>query len=254
MTIKKRKGVIVDQLYITYYQSDSFDPANPIVFLHGWQSQASVFKDLFPYCQNFIALDLPGFGGSEQPHETWGLAEYTVFLRSFLDKFGVSKPHLVGHSFGGSIIIKYSVLEFKPVPQRIFLIGSAGIRRNTPQKMILRIVSKFMRPLLAVPLFMPIKEKFYKHIGATDYLEAGTMKEIFQKVIIEDLRDVLPKVSQSTTLVWGTDDTDTPLTDGQLMQRKIPRVSLHTINDAGHYAFLDQPEQFKKIFNNTIKQ
>lgn len=61
------KNLIVNNLRINYYQSADLINNEPLIFLHGWGADANIFKNIFKDLDNFIALDLPGFGQSEIP-------------------------------------------------------------------------------------------------------------------------------------------------------------------------------------------
>ena len=76
--------------------------------------------------------------------------------------------------------------------------------------------------------------------------------EYMVKAINEDLTQACPLVTPETLLVWGADDEDTPLTDGQLMERLMPDAALVAIPDAGHFCFLDQPAAFAAILTSFL--
>ena len=50
----------------------------------------------------------------------------------------------------------------------------------------------------------------------------------------EDLTALLPGVDAPTLLIWGEKDTATPLSDGQLMEKRIPDAGLVVLPGAGH--------------------
>lgn len=69
----------------------------------------------------------------------------------------------------------------------------------------------------------------------------------------EDLSHLLPEYKNETLLVWGTADTATPLADGKLMEEKIPDAALVTIEGAGHYSFLEQPQLFAGLLRSYFQ-
>ncbi|MFO1530564.1 MAG: alpha/beta fold hydrolase [Kiritimatiellia bacterium] len=72
----------------------------PLVFLHGWGSESSVFQGLVAGLCNrhrCIRIDLPGFGQSDPPPAPWSSAEYADWLRGRLETLGVNQPVLLGH-------------------------------------------------------------------------------------------------------------------------------------------------------------
>ena len=248
------KQVIIQGSNIRYLQSDSLDKERSVVFLHGWGSQALHLKSILEIVPNFVALDLPGFGGSDLPPVPWGVAEYAWFLENFLAKLEIRKPILVGHSVGGSIIIKY--LSGVGTAKKAILISSSGIRKKGLKIFLYKIVTKIFKFIFSLPglnIFKDrIRKRFYSAIDSKDYIEAGKMVESYKKIIRDDLTGVLPDIAAPVVLIWGEKDSITPLWQGELMQKKIVRSKLFVIADAGHYSFIDQPEKFKEIFSKEI--
>lgn len=249
-----KKEIIIDNLRINYYQSPELKTDGTLVFLPGWQANALIFKKIFDWVDNYVAIDAPGFGESEQPADVWGLAEYADFLKKFLEKLGIVNPVLIGHSFGGSVMIKYLALGGQA--KKIILIDSAGIRRKSFKKFVYLTGAKVVKIFLWLPVIRKYKQtirgKFYQAIDAVDYLESGTMRKIYQKIIREDVREDLSRIKTQTTLIWGEKDQATPLVDGQLMKKMIGNSELLVIKDAGHFPFLEREEEFKKIFWGQI--
>ncbi len=244
------KNSIIRGLDIKYYQTADFDKDDAVVFLHGWGSEASHFHKIFEQCKSAVAIDLPGFGKSEIPSIAWSLDDYANFVEDFLRKLEIKNPIIVGHSFGGSIGIKYCAGGNDA--KKLILIGSAGIRRKTVKKYGLFIIAKILGLILSLPgtriLRDNLREWFYKKIGSEDYINAGSLAETFSKVISEDLRNDMKKIHVPTVLIWGANDRDTPLEDGKIMEQLIPNSRLYIVPDAGHYVFLDDEQKFSEIF------
>ena len=73
------------------------------------------------------------------------------------------------------------------------------------------------------------------------------MRGTLVRIVNEDLRSLLPQVRVPVLLIWGDKDTETPLADGQLMERMIPDAGLVVFEGAGHYAYLEQAARFCTI-------
>ena len=98
-------------------------------------------------------------------------------------------------------------------------------------------------------LFPNALKKLQDKSGSADYKAASpVMRKILVSVVNEDLEPLLPKIKQSTLLIWGENDTATPLSDGKRMEELIKDSGLVTIKGAGHYSFLEG----KFIFNRVI--
>ena len=96
----------VNGLNINYFDKGQGDP---VVLLHGWGSNISLFSSMTEVLSKkyrVIAMDMPGFGGSDEPKEVWDVDRYTDFVIDFLADFGFERVTFLGHSFGGRVIIK----------------------------------------------------------------------------------------------------------------------------------------------------
>ena len=80
------------------------------------------------------------------------------------------------------------------------------------------------------------------------------MRAILSKVVNEDLKYCMPKITAPTLLIWGENDTATPLRDAQIMEKLIPDVGLVSFPGCGHYSFLDNPFQFAAVLRSFIKE
>jgi pimeloyl-ACP methyl ester carboxylesterase len=75
----------------------------------------------------------------------------------------------------------------------------------------------------------------YRLAGTYDYYRANPlMKEVFKKVVSEDLTHLLPKVDMPCLIIWGEDDQITPVEDGVLFQQEIDNSELKIIKGARH--------------------
>lgn len=250
----EQKNIIIENLRINYYQSENLDKNNCIVFLHGWGSEALHLKSIFENCANFIAIDLPGFGKSDLPQGAWSIKDYSELLNNLLQKLGIQNPILVGHSVGGNIAIKYAVYH---KVKKLIIIAGAGIRKKTFKIYFYWVMTKILKIFFYLPglnlLRDKLRRRFYKAIGAEDYIESGKLKESFKRIIKEDLSEDMKKIKAETILIWGKNDKDALLKNGQLMRKLIDNSKFFIIKNAGHFPFLDQPEEFNKIFQSELK-
>ena len=91
--------------------------------------------------------------------------------------------------------------------------------------------------------------------GSSDYNNASPMmRAILSKVVNEDLKHCMPNISVPTLLIWGENDTATPLRDAQIMEKLIPDAGLVSFPGCGHYSFLDNPIQFAAVLRSFIKE
>ena len=245
---------IVDNLAVEY--SDEGE-GRTILMLHGWADTMRTFDPILRYISKYrvIRVDLPGFGGSERPKETWGVEEYARFVLAFCKKLECEPDVLVGHSFGGRVIIK-GVGEELLRPKKIVLISSAGVAKpKTWRNDVLRMVAKLGKAATAIPplshVRQKIRKKLYAKIGS-DYFAAGSMRDIFLKVVAEDLLQFARNITVPTLLIWGRDDASTPLSDGEKLHAAIQGSQLKIIDGGSHFVHQEQPERVAALINEFI--
>ena len=236
--------------YITAGQGE------PVLLLHGWGSSIVPYNRLIRLLQRkyfVIAVDLPGFGGTQEPPEPWDVDAYVDFILEFLKAISPEKLSLVGHSFGGRCIIKMMHRQLPFKAEKLVLVDSAGIKPQPSKKQslrsrIYRLGKWFVTRKPVAKLFPDALEALKKKFGSADYAAASPMmRQCLVRVVNEDLSHLLPSIQPPTLLVWGENDTATPLSDGQQMEKAIPNAGLAVIKNAGHYSFLDQPMVFESI-------
>jgi pimeloyl-ACP methyl ester carboxylesterase len=111
------------------------------------------------------------------------------------------------------------------------------------------------------PLIMG-KEKGAKYIekmrgkrGSSDYNSASNMmRAILSKVVNEDLKHCMPKIKAPTLLIWGENDTATPLRDAKIMEKLIPDAGLVTVAGAGHFSFLENTPLFLRVAESFLQK
>ena len=79
------------------------------------------------------------------------------------------------------------------------------------------------------------------------------MRQTMVRCIAEDLTPLLPEIAASVLLIWGETDTATPLSDGQLMEKKIPDAGLVVLPGAGHFAFAQQWGLCSRVLDSFLK-
>lgn len=227
-----------------------------VLILHGWGSNIGVHSamiDLLAQKYRVIAPDLPGFGESEEPDEPWSVDNYVDFILEFIKDFNVSKLTLLGHSFGGRVIIKLCARELPFSVEKVILVDAAGVKpQASPEQKFKQAVYRKTKWVFSTALVKKVcpnlLDDLRKKNGSADYNAASeTMKKTLVNVVNEDLTELMPCVTCPALLIWGRNDTATPLSDGQTMEKLMPESALVVLENAGHFSFLDQSAQFLRI-------
>lgn len=236
---------------VTEYQDDGNGPV--ILLLHGWKDSLHTFDSLVPLLTEsyrVVRLDLPGFGQSGQPPVGSDLSEYVDFVSSFIKKINLDVQYMVGHSFGARIIIK-GVGNYHFDPKKVVLIGAAGISKSkTLRSVLYMIVAKIGKFFTSIPPFSlfrsKLKQRLYAAAGS-DYLGAGSLQQVYLNVIREDLAQYASKILVPTLLIWGSEDDQTPLSDGEIFSKVIKNSQLEVFKHKGHFVHKEEPGRVAKF-------
>lgn len=242
--------IVVDGQLIEY-QSEG--EGKVVVLLHGWGVDAKSFDRIAEYLSKkfqVVRLDFPGFGASPKPSSSWHVSDYASLVAGFVSKLNLDVYALIGHSFGGRVIIKgISTRLFSA--EKLVLIDTAGVRpAKSLKKSIYKMVAKTGKATTSLPglkkLRPALREKLYGAAGATDYLHANEMQQIFLNTINEDLLPLARNIQNPTLLLWGENDTDTPVTDAYKLSAQLVNSQVVVIPNAGHFVFNDDPQAVQK--------
>lgn len=232
----------------------------PILFLHGWDSRAERYRSACEFLpedfSEIVIPDLPGFGKAPAPKAVWGVEEYAVWADKLIGALGWQKLILAGHSFGGRVTIYLAANKPEKI-NGILLYAAAGVtKRNQTKLSFFGLVAKTGKTLLGLPglrFIYPFARKvLYQMIGNKDYLRAGEKREIFKKIISEDLSETVKKISVPAQLLWGAEDFQTPLADAEYIKQNLKECELTVVPGQGHAIHIKSPEMFANIFSELI--
>ena len=253
-------NIEVDNLNVNYKITG--DGEKVAVILQGWGTTLQVYDSvaaLLSEQYKVIQFDFPGFGKSDEPKEAWDVDAYTDFFCKLMQKLEIDSATLIGHSYGGRVIIKLASRESIPFEiEKIVLVDSAGVlpKKTFSQKMRIRrykIFKKIFSIKLIYALFPEIVDDWRSRQGSEDYRNSSPiMRACLVKAVNEDLTKLLSEIKQETLIIWGKNDDSTPVSDAYLMDKLIADSGLAVIEGAGHFSFLDQPVTFKKILSSFL--
>jgi len=224
---------------------------DPVVLLHGWGTSS---QSLAPLCGSLaesfrvLVVDLPGFGWSQAPPVAWGAEEYAGHVERLMQETGTAEAALVGHSNGGRIAIVLAAKRAALV-SRLVLVASAGIRPRRRAGYRIRVAAvKLARWFFSLPGWgvtgRRMISKMSDRFGSRDYRAAGPMRPTLVKLVNEDLTPLLSAIRAPTLILWGDQDQEVGRSAMEIMAARIPRARLVVFEGAGHFPFLDVPEQF----------
>lgn len=253
------KEVVVKGLKINYKIFGS--KGMPFLILHGWPSNSDRWIETGELLSRkglmVIVPDLPGFGKSDTLKEAWCIDDYVEWVNEFVGLFPQFKEefYILGHSFGGSIAVKFSINYAQRI-KKLFLLGAAAVRKRTTKKQVLVSLSKLAKMFSFLPFYELVKKAVYKYVVRSyDYLKAD---DIMKKTFInctQDLSQHLPFVKTPTVIIWGKKDDVTLIDEAYLINKKIENSKLEIIEEGDHNLEIDMPEELaKRVLNNLTTE
>lgn len=232
---------------------------NKLIILPGWGDNRATFYNIinkFKEKYEIYIFDYPGFGNSSNIKEDMNIYDYADMIITFMKDKKILKPTILGHSFGGRIIITlsgYYNINF----EKIILMNSAGIK---PKKGLYQKLKQVTyKTLKKISLLIPkrYRNSYLKLLinifGSKDYksIDKSTQKT-FINIVNEDLSKYLNCISEETLIIWGDKDDSTPIRDAYIMNEKIKASGLVIIKNASHFSYLQYPDYINKILEKFI--
>lgn len=250
-------NINIDGLNIEYTEEGN---GQPVLLLHGWNSSYTVYNGIINLLKNryrVVALNFPGCAGSDTMENPWTLNDYCNFVLKFMIALNIKDPIMFGHSHGGRVTLKMAA-DGMINPPKIVLLDSAGLIPKKSFKQKFRAKSfKVIKRSLTLPIIKNFSEgllnKARAYYGSADYNAAP---EVLRKTLVSlvntDLRDIISNIKAPTLLIWGENDTATPLSDAKIIESLIPDCGLCVIKDTGHYSFCERPFEAQAIINSFL--
>lgn len=243
--------VVCDNLLTEY--TEYGDANHPVVLiLHGWADSSEGWsqfaRQLSKNGYRVIVPDLPGFGGTQAPKQTWGLTDYALFTSAFSKKLDIQPYAIIGHSNGGAIAVRGLSRGFLNA-DKLVLLASAGIRASDKgKKVFMNLVAKTGKIIL-LPFPSGIRNnmrtKLYSAVGS-DMLVVGHMQETFKRIIKDDVQADARMLRLPVLLIYGEDDTSTPVAFGEQYRQLIKDTTLEVYPRAGHFVHKDASEKVQE--------
>ena len=228
-----------------------------IFILHGWTYQTEtwrVFVDILT-SRGFDVeiLKTPGLTDNTIPSPAggWTLDDYVEWLKE--KTAAHERVVLIGHSNGGRISLAFTA-KYPEKVSRLILEDSAGIPPTgfrALKRDVFKVIAKTGRMVTQSELARKI---LYKLARESDYQKATPeMRQTMANLGSVDLSIILEKINVPTLIVWGENDTTTPLENGKLMHEKIQGSRMVVIRGAKHSPHITHTRELADIVEKELR-
>jgi pimeloyl-ACP methyl ester carboxylesterase len=259
-----------------HYQEAGDSNAPPMILIHGFASSnlvwSKVLLGLADAGFRVIAPDLTGYGYSGKPREfDYTISSQAVMVVGFLKQMGIERTFMVGSSYGGAVAATIA-LDQAALIEKLILVGA--VTNNKPTRyMLMRlfgspVIGDILSPLLAGSLTLVrrrMKRVYDRHEWVLDEKRVqarhlplrtrGTHRAIIRTVRRWDADRVSRDahlISQPTMVMWGENDREVPLRDGEKIHQEIPHSRLIVFRECGHIPHEEYPERFIEVVSEFV--
>lgn len=252
-----------------------------VLFIHGLTGSSRNWAhlvDMLNTDHRILVPDLHGHGASAKPMGDYSLSAHAATLRDLLDRLGIDRVTLVGHSLGGGIAMQFCYL-FPERVERLVLVASGGFGRSVSP--LLRSATlpgaEWVLPLIASSWVRARAEAVGRSLAKLGWRPSPDVTEAWRgftsladadsrRAFLATTRSVIDPGGQTVTahdhlpmaveiptlVVWGTRDRMIPTWHATTAHQAIPGSRVELFEGAGHYPQLDQPERFAEVLSDFM--
>ena len=220
----------------------------PVVFVHGIgvasPYMVPTLARLAPYHRGY-AVDLPGFGRSDKPPRTLGVAELAGLLVAWMDAAGLPSAAIVGNSFGCQVVVDVAARH----GERVTRVALLGPTMDRAARSAARQVARWLRNSLHErPSQLPLL--------IHDYAQAGLRRplETFWLALRDPVEEKLPRVEVPALVVRGSRDTIVPQAWAEEVARLLPAGRLVVLPGAAHTLNYNSPGEVVRVLRPFLAE
>jgi pimeloyl-ACP methyl ester carboxylesterase len=253
----------------------------PLLFIHGlagsWTNWLENICE-FAADHRVVAIDLPGFGASEEPSEPISIPGYARLVESLCVKLEISSAIVVGNSMGGLVGVEFALRHPRRV-ERLCLVSAAGL---SIEKLPLGPALKALSPLervfgfyggmvaarsatlarrgrlrkLMLLLVVAHGELLPAPLAAELVSGAGRPGLLpgLRAMTAYPIRERLCEIVCPTLVVWGERDHLVPVKDAAEFERLIAGARKIVYPDTGHVPQLERPACFNEDLRAFLQE
>jgi pimeloyl-ACP methyl ester carboxylesterase len=248
-------SITTDQGIVHY---EVYGRGQPVILLHGWLGSWALWQDTMAYLGAYYrtyALDFWGFGESGKKRESYTVQDFVNLVDQFMDRLGIERAPLVGHSMGGTVSLSVAV-QYPRRVSKVVVVGSPMV--GSSLSTLLKLLG--LRPI-AVVLFnmmwaFRMGMRVYSPLICRDPRFPAMMDKDLSRTTVEsfllsiaslhrtDLRPILPQVKIPAMGMYGSKDIIVSPTQWKPMLEGISHARIEQFPQAGHFIMLDDSNPF----------
>lgn len=256
-------ATMVTQQGILHFET--YGRGRPVLLLHGWLGSWALWRNSFEvlgqskYQLKVYALDFFGFGESSNKSDEFSVRNFVNLVNEFMDRQGIQKAALVGHSMGGTVSLTVAIEHPERVAKAV-VIGSPVNGASLSWLLKLSGNPGFANLIWTFPnlvyLFLRGYSYFMANDGAamekmvTSDLSKVSVKPFFQSIATlgaTDLRQQVEGLTLPVMGIYGPKDIIVSPNQAKVLKKHIPHARVEWFENSGHFPMMDEPERFHTV-------
>jgi len=231
---------------------------HPLVLLHGLMGGLSNFQEMSTYFSSRgFRVVIPRLPTYDLPVLNTNLNSISKYIVKFIEEYIKESVTLVGNSMGGHIGLITALARIDLV-KNLVLTGSSGLYERSfgdsfPRKSDKNYIRKKAEEVFYNPEIVTdgLVDEIYDVVN--DRMKGIKTVILARSAIKHNMQKDLINISCPTCIIWGKQDNVTPPDVAEEMYKEIPNSDLFWIDNCGHAAMMEKPEEFNNILYNWIK-
>ena len=237
--------------------TESLGGEQVLLLLHGLFGATGNFKGIqeaFKETYNVVTPQLPIM---DMPLKELSLDGLVDKVYHFVNRKQYNKIHLVGNSLGGHLAQIFA-LRYPDKVSSITLTGSSGLFENSmgstfPKRGDYDFIKKKAEGIFydSATATKEIVDEVFDIVN--DRNKAIRIVVTAKSAVRNNLEDKISKIEAPVLLVWGRDDTITPLWVGEKFHSILPNSQLEIVDACGHAPMMEHPQRFNEVLSEFLQ-
>lgn len=209
------------------------------------------------------ALDFWGFGESGKKRNTYQVSDFVSLVDQFMEKLGIARAPLVGHSMGGTVSLSVA-LQYPERVSKVTIIGSpvVGSSLALPLKLagfrpiawlLFTMFPTFRKAMRIASPFICSDPRF------PDMMDRDLSKTTLESFLVSiaslrktDLSPYVHQIGVPTLGMFGDKDNIVDPNQGKALEQGLPTARIERFDRAGHFIMLDEPQLFMQNLKDFL--